>query len=174
MAIDALVRPFLSVELFRGLSPLQITEIARRADRIVFRPGDTLIEENAEADAAILIVSGEAVRIGGPALNGPAEPVPQGALLAEMAMLVETLHSSTVVARTPVRALRITRSEMLEQMGEDTGLARHFEERISKRLSRLAAELREIDRLMLGSPGQLVPPAAGPYASGPQPSAPVH
>ena len=62
MAIDALVRPLLQLALFRGLKPMQITEIVRRADRIVYRPGDVIIEEHAEADAAIVLVEGEAVR----------------------------------------------------------------------------------------------------------------
>ena len=46
MAIDALVKPFLLLPLFQGLKPLQLTEIVRRADRIIYRPGDILIEED--------------------------------------------------------------------------------------------------------------------------------
>jgi hypothetical protein len=41
MAIDALVKPFLLLPLFQGLKPLQLTEIVRRADRIIYRPGDS-------------------------------------------------------------------------------------------------------------------------------------
>ena len=69
MAIDALVKPLLQLPLFRGLKPMQITEIVRRADRIVYRPGDVIIEEHAEADAAIVLVEGEAVRVSGPDLS---------------------------------------------------------------------------------------------------------
>ena len=43
MAIDTLVKPLLRVALFQGLKPLQITEIARLADRIVYRPGEVII-----------------------------------------------------------------------------------------------------------------------------------
>lgn len=145
MAIDQLVRPLLGVELFQGLKPLQITEIARRADRIVFRPGDVIVAEDTTGDAAILIVAGEAARVSGPGLGGDVEPVQPGSLVGEMAMLVDTIHSSTVVARSAVRALKISRSELLEQMEADPALAEHFVARISGRLSRLAADLRAID-----------------------------
>lgn len=145
MAIDQLVQPLLGVELFQGLKPLQITEIARRADRIVFRPGDVIVAEDTTGDAAILIVAGDAARVSGPGHNGDVEPVVPGSLVGEMAMLVDTVHSSTVVARSDVRALRISRTELLEQMEADPALAEHFVACISGRLTRLAAELRAVD-----------------------------
>jgi hypothetical protein len=66
MAIHALVQPLLGVELFNGLKPLQITEILRRADRIVYKPGDVIIKTDDAGDAAVLIIAGDAVRIAGP------------------------------------------------------------------------------------------------------------
>ncbi len=158
MAIDALVKPMLRVALFQGLKPLQITEITRLADRIVYRPGAEIIREYEQGDAAILIVSGEAVRVRGPELKSPAEPIPEGALIGEMAMLIETAHTSTVVARTTVRALRITREAIRAQMSEDPSLAHHFVDRISERLRSLAAELRLTDQII-----------AGEFSAGPEP-----
>src|SRR5262245_62056232 len=151
MAIDSLVKPLLRVPLFQGLKPLQISELARRADRIVYKPGDVIVEEHASGDAAVLIVSGEAVRISGPGIgNEPGvEAVPEGALLGEMTMLIETDHSSTIVARTTVRALRISRAELHAQMADDPALVDHFVTKISGRLSTLAKELRQVE-LSLG------------------------
>jgi CRP-like cAMP-binding protein len=150
MAIDALVKPFLRLPLFQGLKPLQLTEIVRRADRIVYRAGDTIIEEDKIGDAAIVIVSGEAVRLNGDNRDAPGEPVPEGALVGELAMLVETVHSATVVARGPVKALRITREDMHAQMADDPRLAEHMIMRITARLTRLAGELRAIDQALAG------------------------
>lgn len=146
MAIDALVKPLLQISIFRGLKPLQITEIARRAERIIYRPGDTIIEEDCIGDAAVLIVSGDAVRMSGPDHSGNPEPVAPGSLVGEMAMLVESMHSSTVVARGNVKALRLIRSEMLLQMEQDPTLADHFLERITGRLRVLAEDLRAVNR----------------------------
>ncbi len=160
MAIDALVRPLLNVPLFQGLKPLQLTEIARRADRIVYKPGDVIVAAHGETDAAVLVVSGEAVRTEGPGLEtGANEAIPTGALISEMTMLIETECTSTVVARTPVRALRITRSEMHAHMVADPSLADHFVAKISGRLSTFVEGLREIDRSLAehGAPADKAP-----------------
>lgn len=147
MAIDPLVRPLLNVPLFQGLKPLQLTEIARRADRIVYKPGDVIVTAHGEPDAAVLVVSGEAVRTEGPGLDaGRREAIPTGALISEMTMLIETECTSTVVAQTPVRALRITRSEMLSHMADDPSLAEHFIAKISGRLSSFVEGMKEIDK----------------------------
>lgn len=151
MAIDVLVAPFLRLPIFSGLKPLQITEIVRRCERIVYRPGQMLIEENADADAAIIVVEGEAVRVSGPELAERAEVVPKGALLAEMGMLIETQHTSTVVARSNVRALRIPRAEIHDMMADDPLVADHFVQIIAKRLARIADELRRVDGHLAGS-----------------------
>jgi CRP-like cAMP-binding protein len=140
MQINSLIEPLLDISLFHGLKPLQITEIARRADRVVFRPGDIVVAENAPADAAILIVSGDAERTG--AIMGP------GTLLGELAMLIETGYQSTVIARTPIRAIRISRSALTGQMQEDPALAAHFAQKMSARLDAFLGELRQIDSLL--------------------------
>lgn len=159
MAFDSLVVSLLRLPLFRGLKPLQITEIARRCERIMYRPGDMLIEEGQEAEGAILIVAGDALRVSGPNSMGRAEPVEAGSMLAEMGMLIETQHTSTVVARTPIRALRIARAEMLAQMAEDPDLADHFVQRIAGRLTAMARELRSVDGLLEKSQQTVMVPA---------------
>lgn len=166
MAIDSFVKPMLNLEIFQGLRPLQITEIARRAYRVVYKPGDTIIREDEEGDAAVIIVSGEAVRVAGPALAEPAEAVPEGSLLGEMAMLIETRHSSTVIARTTVRALRIAREDLQAQMAEDAALADHFVQRITVRLSSVLDSLKAIDS-MVAETAAHVPQARGSGAAQP-------
>ena len=52
MAIDAIIQPLLKLEIFQGLKPLQITEIARRAYRVVYKPGDVILREHADGEAA--------------------------------------------------------------------------------------------------------------------------
>lgn len=154
----------LKLEIFQGLKPLQITEIARRAYRVVYKPGDTIMREDEEGDAAVIIVSGDAVRIAGPALAEPAEAVPEGSLLGEMAMLIETRHTSTIVARTTVRALRIARDDLQDQMAEDATLADHFVQRITARLSTVLASLKAIDNSVAES-GAIVPTARAARAA---------
>jgi CRP/FNR family cyclic AMP-dependent transcriptional regulator len=151
-----------TLPLFRGLTPLQIAGIARRAERVSYTPGAVIIEENGLADAAILIIAGDAMRVSGPELGGGSEAVPPGSLLGEAAMMVETTYGSTVVARTAVRAVHITRDGLHEQMLEDPSLADRLVQNLAKRLSVFAEELRRVDALLgAGRPDK---PAAAPEA----------
>ncbi|MFA5898967.1 MAG: cyclic nucleotide-binding domain-containing protein [Hyphomicrobium sp.] len=134
--------------LFRGLTPLQLAAIARRAERVAYHPGATIIEENAVAEAAILIVAGTAMRVSGPELATRFEPIGVGALLGETAMLVETTYASTVVARSAVRAVHITRDVLHEQMLEDPDLAAQFAHNLGARLRKVADVLRRADALL--------------------------
>ena len=172
MAIDALVKPFLLLPLFQGLKPLQLTEIVRRADRIIYRPGDVIIEEDQLGEAAIVIVSGEAVRITGGDSSHTAEPIAEGSMLGELAMLVETVHSSTIIARGTVKALRLTRTEMHALMAEDPQLADHLTQKITARLQRLAQELSEVDQA-LADMTAFEPIAQGAYVQ-PLTATPLH
>lgn len=145
MALDIVVQSLLRVELFAGLKPLQVAELARRSDRIVYKPGDQIITEGAIGDAAILIIKGDAIRIAGPSMTIAAEPIADGSLLAEMAMLIETGHTSTVVARAMTRAIRITRDAVCDQIAADTSLADHLSHKLALRLDAMSRQLREID-----------------------------
>jgi CRP-like cAMP-binding protein len=153
MAIDQMIVPLLRVPLFTGLKPLQITEIGRHAERIKFRGGRTIVEAGTPGDAAYLIVSGEAERRSGQGVLFQAEPVEPGSLVGEMAMLVEYVYRSTVVAIGSVHCLKITRAALHEQMRDDPALAEHLATRIGNRLAQVAAELRAIDQ-MLWPPSQ--------------------
>ncbi|AGK59642.1 Crp/Fnr family transcriptional regulator [Hyphomicrobium denitrificans 1NES1] len=151
MAIDALVRPFLSLPLFRDLKPLQISEIARHAERIVYRNGDVIAAEGQSADAAILIVSGTCVRRAVDRKKTRDEFLPEGSLVAELAMLIEVIHPTTIVARDQVKALKIARERMHELMQQDVDMAAHFSSLILKRLHTLADDLLAVDSLLSGS-----------------------
>jgi CRP-like cAMP-binding protein len=148
MRLDQLAIPLLRHEIFHGLKPLQITEIARRAERAIYLPGQVMMQAGEMGDGAILVVGGEA-RMSGEGVWGLDEAtVPAGALLGEMCMLIEQEHGATVMAETMVRGLKILRSTMHELMLDDPGLAQHFSHRISRRLARVADELRRIDDTM--------------------------
>lgn len=156
MTVDALVTPLLRVQLFKDLQPIHLAKIARVAERIIYKPGDLIIREGGAGDAAFLVVSGETVRIEGPGDTEAEEMLPAHALIGEMAMLVETEHSSTVIAKSQVKALRIPREGMLELMEQDPSLAEHFIAKLTGRLHHLAEELRMIDYTLRDEAGVAV------------------
>lgn len=145
MAVEALVTPLLSVPLFQGLTPLQLARIARSAERIVFQPGEVVIANGEPGDAAFLLVSGPAVRSDAPDGSGKGQVLESNSLVGEMAMLVDTEHTSTVITRGQVRALKFTQSGLYDLMRRDSSLADHFVDKIAERLSQLAGHLRAID-----------------------------
>jgi len=152
MSMDAVSAHLVRLEIFHGLKPLQITEIARHAERVVYKPGQILIEDGKPGDAAVIVVAGEAARTKAPMSSSEQEePIEPGSMLGEMAMMIETDYSSTVVARSTVRALRITRDAMLGIMLEDPSLAEHLVAKVARRLHSIAAELRKIDVVLAAS-----------------------
>jgi len=146
MSVDALSASLLRVELFRDLSPRQLSGIARIAERLTFRAGDTITRAGTNGDAAVLIVSGDAICAGELDDGGSDDPIEPGSMIGEMAMLIEHTYGTTVIASGPVRALRIPRSGILSLVEADPVLGQHFISCINGRLKSLAAELRRIDR----------------------------
>jgi CRP/FNR family cyclic AMP-dependent transcriptional regulator len=148
MASELTVKSLVRLPLFKGLTVSQLEAIARRAEHVLYHPGAVIMEENAEGDAAILIVAGDAARVSGSELKTRLEPIPPGSLLGETAMLVETTFGSTVVARNHVRALRIGRAELHTQMHNDPLIADTLFQNLAQRLSRFADELRKVDAIL--------------------------
>ncbi len=152
MAADQLVTALQNLEVFRGLDEMHLAEIVRNSERIVFKPGQTMVAAGGRGDGAYLLVAGDAeilpdaaTTTGAPNLVRLIEP---GSLVGEMAMLIEHEYRVTVVARTSIRALKFTRAQMQSHMLAAPSLAEHFVARISSRLSRVAVELRRIDQML--------------------------
>lgn len=151
MAAEALVIPFLSLPLFRDLKAKQLGEIARNAERIIYHAGDVIVAEDQHSDAAILIVSGTCARQTKSGDATTEELLPEGSLIAELAMLVELVHPATIVAKGQVKGLRLSREKMQELMQSDVDLASHFSSHILKRLHTMAQDLLTVDSLLVNS-----------------------
>lgn len=154
MGPESLVERLRLVELFEGLSQRQLDEIARKAERVSFEAGDTIIAEDEAGDAAYFILAGEAVRSASDQDEGPIA-VPLHALVGEMAMLIEISHTATVTCRGPVDALKLARSMMHGLMASDPDLAERLLEKIAERLQRAAEMLRNADEVIARAPSLL-------------------
>ena len=149
----------LDLEIFRGLARAHVERIARAADRIVFKPGQAIVRAGEDGDAAYLILSGTAAVLSG--RGETTEEITPGCLVGELAMLIDHRHGATIVCREQVRAVRIAREVLQVEMLEAPGLADHFVDRLTSRLTRMAIELRRIDQMLaLAAEGE--PIGAGP------------
>ncbi|MEZ5926264.1 MAG: cyclic nucleotide-binding domain-containing protein [Hyphomicrobiaceae bacterium] len=148
MSPDLLMLSLLGAPLFNGLAPLQLKVLALTAERVRFADGEALISGGDAGDAAYLIVSGEVgVDLDGEEA-GERAMLPPGTLVGELAMLIETEHTSTVRAEGSVNALKFSRQMMHELMQRYPGMAEHFTQKIRARLERMAESLREIDSML--------------------------
>jgi len=145
--MEKIIAPLLTVAEFSGLTPLQLGEIARHAQKLKFLRGDIITQAGSAGDGAFVIASGPAERLK-EASEETDEVLAPGTLIGEMAMLIEHDYRSTVVARDWVFCLKITRAAMHAQMQEDPSLAEYFQRRVTERMLKLSDELRQIDSLL--------------------------
>lgn len=147
MAIDALVSPLMRLPIFDGLGHEQLSSIVRVADRLMYRSGDVIATENQSADASIILISGRCFRLDAESPRG-GDVVPEGSIIAELAMLVETQHAATIVAQSRIKALRLTRASMHALMEAEPTIADHFIARIVHRLKDMASSISALDEVM--------------------------
>ena len=147
MAIDHVVASLSRVPLFAELKPLQISRIARQAERCCFRRGDIITKAGAPGDGAFLILSGEAGA--GPAgdRGRHPEPIEPGSLVGELAMFVEHVYGATVVADGRVDCLKLERSMLHEQMRADPDIAERARTRHPRAPDADRRRVARIDRL---------------------------
>jgi CRP-like cAMP-binding protein len=154
MPTDRAVAPLLRMSLFYGLSPQQITEIARHAEKLRFRPGEIICKAGEPAEGAIVLVSGKAERTDVQSKRTAPELIEAGSVISELAMIVERAYGSTVTALDVVLCLKITRAALHAQMLDDPSLAERLERRMAGRLHQLADKLRRIEHLLGQAPSE--------------------
>ena len=153
MASDTFIGPLLRLPLFQGLTHPQLALIARRAERVMFRIGQTIITSGSAGDGAYLLIVGTGERrdtSGTGAGNVDASPVETGSLVGEMSMLIDTDYTTTVIAKTAIRALKITRAGLHTQMLQDPELAAHFVAKLSARLQEFRDEMQRVEATFHG------------------------
>ena len=124
------------VPLFEGLSRRHLKRLADHADEISFREKETIIAEDQPGGSFFVIVEGEAtVQQGGRAIA----TVGPGEFFGEISLLDGGPRSATVVADTPVVAIRLFKSSFDRVVKEEPQVA-------GKILIVVARRLREAER----------------------------
>lgn len=126
-AVEALRR----TELFRRFGNRDLDQIAAIAQEVTLERGATLCEQGRVADACWVVLEGEAdVEIAGGTLVAVVGP---GESVGEMGLIDHLPRSATVVARTPMRLLRIDAAGFDALLGPSP-LARGLLEILSSRI----------------------------------------
>jgi len=139
-AISSLLR---SIPLLDGLSEYQLSAVSSIAERMTFVAGQELIKIHASADGAYYLIDGEVECLSHIDGEPSATRLPSGAVLLELAMLVDINASATCIARGPAKVLKIPRQAMQELMQTDVSMTEAILERLTKRLADMANTMRE-------------------------------
>jgi CRP/FNR family cyclic AMP-dependent transcriptional regulator len=124
------------VPLFVGFSKRHLQRLAEATDEVRFDRGERIVEEGNPGETLFVLLEGQAKVVRGGKLR--TELVP-GDFFGEVSVLDGGPRTATVVAETPVAALRLFRSTVLELVAAEPRLALSLLEGIARRI-------REIDR----------------------------
>ena len=133
-----------TIPLLSMLSSLQLNAVADVCERCAYAPGEEIVVAGVQADAAYYLMDGQVDCLTvGPDGSKIATPIPPGAVLLELAMIVELDVSATCVARGAAKVLKIARKPMHDLMQDDIALTDKIIEALTLRLKDMADTMRE-------------------------------
>jgi CRP/FNR family transcriptional regulator, cyclic AMP receptor protein len=154
------------VPFFAEIEPARLKLLAFMSERVGFDPGKALCRQGDPADAAYLIIEGEAdILVDTP--SGPLKLATLGAndIVGEMAILGDVPRTATVQAKTRIVALRIAKEPFMRMVREFPTMAVSIMRELAHRLeltnNQLRNALSEVRRLREGAAPQ---PAMRPEA----------
>ena len=108
------------VPLFAGFSKKDLDRLAEETDTVSFLPGQTVVEEGLLGETMFVVLSGEAKVTQGKRRLSMIRP---GDFFGEVALLDGAPRSASVVAETPLVAIRLFRRTLLRILQAEPQLA---------------------------------------------------
>jgi CRP-like cAMP-binding protein len=143
------------VPFFAEIEPAKLKLLAFMSERVGYDAGKTLFRQGDRAEAAYLIIEGEAdIIVDSP--SGPLTIATLGAheIVGEMAILCDVPRTATVQARSRLVALRIAKDPFMRMVREFPNMAvsimRELAHRLELNNNQLRTALSEIRRLREG------------------------
>lgn len=132
------------VPLFAGVAPSKLKLLAFTSDRVSYRPGEILFNQGDSADAAYVVLSGNAdilVDTGSGQIK--VASIEPNSIVGEIAILCDVARTATVKASEPLETLRIKKDPFIRMLAEFPEMAFAIMREIAERLTRTTAELSE-------------------------------
>lgn len=126
------------VSLFSGLSRKDLERLAGEADVVSFTAGQTIVEEGLLGETMFVVLSGEARAMRGARRLATIRP---GDFFGEIAVLDGSPRSATVVAETPVVAVRLFRRTLMRLLEAEPQLTLKILDGIVRRIRGLTTSL---------------------------------
>jgi CRP/FNR family cyclic AMP-dependent transcriptional regulator len=147
------------IPFFAEMEPARLKLLAFMSERVGFDAGKTLCHQGDPADAAYLIIDGEADII----LEGPAGPITVATLganeiVGEIGILCDAPRNATVRAKDRLVCLRIARDPFMRMVREFPTMAVSIMRELAHRLELTNNQLRsaraEVRRLSESAPSE--------------------
>jgi CRP-like cAMP-binding protein len=107
------------IPMFKGVDPAKLKLIALASERASYKPGEHLLNEGDRADAVYVVIEGEAkILRHGTSQEIELARVTSGSVVGDMGVVLDRPYSGTIVAATPVVALRIDKRTFLELLAQ--------------------------------------------------------
>lgn len=126
------------VPLFGGFSKRDLNRLAEEADLVSFPPGTTIVEEGLLGETMFVVLAGEAKVVQGTRRLGTVRP---GDFFGEVALLDGAPRSASVVAETPLEALRLYRRTLFRMLEAEPQLALKILDSLVRRVRDLTRSL---------------------------------
>jgi CRP-like cAMP-binding protein len=145
MQLEHDIDKLLQQPLFNGLDREQLSMIAFSAERLLFRHGDPLTKDGQLGQAAYILLSGAAEIVEGSGKRQHIRLVGPGAMIGELAMLVEYTHPSTAIAIEETEVLELRRDLIHDMMKQFPDFSDQLSDKMTARLSKMATEMRDAE-----------------------------
>lgn len=142
MSINEELEMLRRVPLFSAVDPAKLKLLAFMSERVTFRPGQTVMAQGAVGDGAFVIMEGTAdVVVDSETAPITVAEVGAGGFVGEISVFCDVPRTASVVARTPLKTLKIGKEEILKLVQEFPGMAVEMMQVLAERLHATTADL---------------------------------
>ncbi len=145
MSIDQEVEALQRVPMLRGIEKGKLRLLAFISERMVYGPGETLCKQGDIGDSAFIVLDGEA-DIVVDTDTGPKTVAVVGTndIVGEIAILCDVPRTASVIAKTEVHTLTISKDQFLKMMSEFPEMTIEIMRVLAARLERTTRDLADV------------------------------
>ena len=135
-----------SIPMLANLPANKLKLLAFASDRVEYGDGEIVFRQGDDADAAYIVISGEAdvlVSTGGQADMSKVAVLGPNSFVGDMAILCDIPRTATIQANSKLEALRIRKEHMMELINDTPALAMTVLKEIVQRLAKTTQDLSE-------------------------------
>jgi CRP-like cAMP-binding protein len=132
------------IPIFAKIDPSKLKLLAFASERMTFEPDDELVHQGEVADAAYILLDGTAdVQVNAPQGRITVATMGKNDFFGEMGVLCDIPRTATVVAKSRVVALRISKEHFLQIVTDFPAVALEVIRELAHRLEHTTQQLRE-------------------------------